>query len=228
MQKFRTIAVTVLAAGLLGGTLAACSSGSSDSSTAAGGSSSSAAADTAPIAKVDSLTGKSTSVKLDTGFTDALTSLGLTPGTVGTATLDASTGTITFPITGGNVTVYNKGAVTPYVQGEIDHQGSGLSLTAGSTKVELTNFVIDPGNDSNLKGDVSVNGKVAVQGATLFDLNGSTLQPITVDDQGVATLTGTEVSISPDAATLLNQTFKTDAVKGGLLVGVATLLVNTK
>lgn len=227
MQKIRTLAVSVLAAGLLTGGLAACSSSGSNSSSSSTGSSS-AAADTAPIADVASLTGKSTSVKLDSGFVSALTSLGLTPGTVGTATLDASTGTITFPITGGNVKVYKPGAVTPYVQGEIDHNGSGLSLTAGSTKVELTNFVIDPGNNSNLKGDVSVNGKSAAMGAKLFDLGGSSLQPITVDSNGVATLTGTKVVISSDAAALLNSTFKTTAVKQGLLVGVATLLVNTK
>jgi hypothetical protein len=227
MQKIRTIAVTVVTAGLLTGGLAACSSSGSDSSTTS--SSSSAAADTAPIADIASLTGKSTSVKLDAGFVSALTTLGLTPGTVGTATLDAATGTITFPITGGNVKVYKPGAVTPYVQGEIDHMGSGLSLTAGSTKVELTDFKIDPGNNSNLTGDVSVNGKVAASGAKLFDLDGATLQPITVDSStGVATLTGTTVHISADAAALLNSTFKTTAVKAGLLVGVATLLVNTK
>ena len=226
MQKIRTIAVSVLAAGLLGGSLAACSSSGSDTGSTA--SSSSSSVSTEPIAKVDSLTGTSTSVKLDSGFTSALMSLGLTPGTVGTATLDASTGTVTFPITGGNVTVYNKGAVTPYVQGSIEHMGSGLSLTAGSTKVELTNFVIDPGDNSKLTGDVSVNGKSAATGATLFDLGGGTLQPITVDANGVATLTGTKVFLSDDAASLLGSTFKTDAVKGGLLVGVATLLVNTK
>jgi hypothetical protein len=226
MLSMRKTLTTVAVAGMLTVGLAACSSGGSDNTSEAGGSPS--PTNTAPIAQVSSLTGESTSVKLDTGFTDALTSLGLTPGTVGTATLDGSTGTITFPITGGNVTVYEKGAVTPYVQGSIEHDGSGLSLTAGSTKVELTNFVIDPGNNSHLNGTVTVNGTVAAQDAKLFDLDGSTLQPITVDDQGVATLTGTRVLISSDAADLLNQTFKTDAVKAGLLVGVATLLVNTK
>lgn len=226
MQKIRTIAISVVTAGLLTGGLAACSSSGSDSGASSSSSSSTDAK--APIAKVDSLTGTSTSVKLDSGFTSALMTLGLTPGVVGTATLDGTTGTVTFPITGGNVTVYNKGAVTPYVQGKIEHMGSGLSLTAGSTKVELTNFTIDPGDNSNLTGDVSVNGTSAATGAKLFDLGGGTLQPITVDAQGVATLTGTKVFLSDDAAALLDSTFKTDAVKGGLLIGVATLLVNTK
>ena len=34
--------------------------------------------------------------------------------------------------------------------------------------------------------------------------------------------------ISADAAGLLNKTFKTDAVKAGLLVGIAKITVNTK
>ncbi len=176
-----------------------------------------------PVASIASLTGQSTSVKLDAGFTGALTSLGLTPGVLGTAKLDA--GSVSFPITGGHVTVYKKGAVNPYVQGDIQHNGSGLSLTAGSTIVQLQNFDIDPGG-SRLYGDVSVNGTLAAKHAYLFNLDGSTLQPLETGN-GTATLTGTRVLISPDAAPLLDKTFNTTAVKAGLLVGVATIVVNT-
>ena len=35
------------------------------------------------------------------------------------------------PITGGNVTVYPKGSISPYVVGKINHEGSGLSFTGG-------------------------------------------------------------------------------------------------
>ena len=59
------------------------------------------------------------------------------------------------------------------------HEGSGLSLTAGKTKVELTDFVIDPGT-SELTGTVSVNGKEAAEDALLFNLDGSTLKPLIV------------------------------------------------
>jgi hypothetical protein len=190
--------------------IAACSSSSKSSSSS----------DTKPVATIASLSGTSTSVKLDAGFTSALTSLGLTPGVLGTATLNA--GSVSFPITGGNVTVYQKGKVNPYVQGDIQHQGSGLSLTAGTTEVDLQNFDINPGS-SQLFGDVSVNGKTAATHAYLFNLDGSTLAPITISG-GVATLTGTRVLVSDTAAGLLNQTFNTTAVKGGLLVGVATIL----
>ncbi|WP_241984731.1 hypothetical protein [Cryobacterium adonitolivorans] len=43
-----------------------------------------------------------------------------------------------------------------------------------------------------------------------------------------AILTGTTVHISADAAALLNTTFNTDAVADQLLVGIATITVNTK
>ncbi|RDH97317.1 hypothetical protein DEU32_1011, partial [Curtobacterium sp. AG1037] len=43
-----------------------------------------------------------------------------------------------------------------------------------------------------------------------------------------AILTGTTVHVSDDAAKLLNSTFKTDAVKGGLLVGTATITAQIK
>ena len=130
-----------------------------------------------------------------------------------------------FPITGGSVRVFKKGEVVPYVIGEIQHEGSGLSLTADGTKVELTNFNVDPGAQ-RVYGDVSVNGKVAATSAYLFTLDGATLKPLTTSGD-TATLTGTQVEISPVAAPLLDQTFNTDAVKAGLLVGIATITVNT-
>jgi hypothetical protein len=179
----------------------------------------------APAASIPALSGSDTAVALDKGFTDALTSLGLTPATVGSATL--TDGSIHFPITGGSVTYWSpKSHYRPYVQGIILHTGSGLSLTAGSTVVALTDFTINPGN-SKLYGDVSVNGTVAVSQAPLFDLHGATLKPLQVDGNH-AILQGTTVHVSSAAADLLNKTFNTDAVKAGLLVGVATITANLK
>jgi len=176
-----------------------------------------------PVAAIDSLTGNDTQVTLDQGFVDALKTLKLTPGTVGDAKLQD--GALIFPITGGNVTVFKPGAVSPYVIGQIQHEGSGLSLSAGGTKVELTNLNVDPGV-SRVYGDVTVNGKTAVTSAYLFTLDGRTLEPLSTGD-GTATLEGTKVEISPVAAPLLNDTFKTDAVKPGLLVGIAKITVST-
>ncbi len=176
-----------------------------------------------PVAAIDSLTGNDTQIALDQGFVDALTTLKLTPGTVGSAKLDQ--GALIFPITGGNVTVFKPGTVSPYVIGQIQHEGSGLSLSAGGTKVELTNLNVDPGV-SRVYGDVTVNGKTAVTSAYLFKLDGRTLKPLS-SGNGTATLEGTKVEISPVAAPLLNDTFKTDAVKPGLLVGIAKITVST-
>ena len=211
-------------------TLSACGSDDSDaaSSSSASSSSSSSAefARPEPVASLPAIpAGGSTAVALDQGFVDALGTLGLTPGTVGDATL--ADGSVSFPITGGTVTVFDKSTgYKPYVQGTIFHQGSGLSLTAGGTTVELTNFTIDPGTPSRLFGDVTVNGELAAPSAPLFDLDGSTLNPPAME-AGNAVLQGTEVELSPEAAELLNATFGTDALAGGLLIGIATITVPT-
>ena len=215
----RLIAGTAIA--LMSLPLAAC--GSNDSSSDSSTSTAKSQPAPKPVAALDAIAGKTTAIKLDQGFVDALTSLKLKPGVVGTAKLTA--GSLVFPITGGNVTVFKPGQVSPYVIGQIQHEGSGLSLTAGKTKVELTNFNVDPGV-SRVYGDVTVNGKVAATSAYLFKLDGRTLKPLKTQGSD-AILTGTKVEISPVAAPLLNQTFKTDAVKGGLLVGIATITVDT-
>jgi hypothetical protein len=200
--------------------LAACGSSSGSSSSS---SSSTKASAPKPVASIDSLTGNSTSVTLDKGFTDALTALKLTPGVVGTAKL--TNGALVFPITGGNVTIFKPGTVSPYVIGQVQHEGSGFSLAAGGTKVSITNLNVDPGS-SRVYGDVSVNGKLAAPSAFVFQLDGRTLKPLQTSGS-TATLEGTKVEISPVAAPLLNKTFNTDAVKAGLLVGIAKIVVNT-
>ncbi len=206
--------------------LSACSNSSDDASASSSSSSSASkpATPPKPVAVVDALTGESTAIKLDKGFTDALTALKLTPGVVGSAKLQA--GSLIFPITGGNVTVFKQGEVSPYVIGQIQHEGSGLSLSAGGTKVELTNFNVDPGS-SKVYGDVTVNGKVAATSAFLFSLDGRTLKPLAMEGSN-AVLEGTRVAISPVAAPVLNKVFKTNAVKPGLLVGIAKITVATK
>ncbi len=217
--KFPIAGLTAVIAAL---GLAACGSDTSDSATAAPATSTQAAK---PLAEIPSLTGRTTAVALDAGFVKALGTLKLTPGTVGDAELTKA-GSAVFPITGGNVRYYKPGTVSPYVQGEIDHEGSGLSLTGGGKKVELTDFVIDPGK-SVLTGNVSVDGKEAATGAPLFFLDGRTLKPLKANDNGTAVLEGTTVKLKQEAADLLNGTFGTDALKAGLVIGVATITVNT-
>jgi hypothetical protein len=224
MRTFQKATISFAAAALLLGGLAACSSTATAGSAASTPSATSSAAPT-PLASIPSLKGVDTAVLLDGDFAAALTSLGLTPGTVGTATL--TDGSLHFPITGGNVDYYDPAqSYRPFVQGSIKHEGSGFSLTAGSTVVELTNFTIDPGT-SKLMGDVSVNGTSAATQVLLFDLYGGTLKPLQMDGDN-AILEGTTVHISSVAAGLLNKTFGTDAVKDQLLVGIAKITVATK
>ncbi len=219
-------ATLVLAAGLTLG-LAAC--GNNDETV---GADTGAAAQSSPTpaAALPKLSGKSTAVTLDKSFLEGLTALKLTPATIGGATLDGTTGVISFPITGGNVTYYDPASgVTPYVQGTINHEGSGLQLTGSNGKVvKLENFVVDPAG-SVLTGKVTVDGAVFAPSAPLFFLDGRTLKPLAVDEPaGTAVLEGTTVSLTKTAADALNMVFGTDALAEFFPVGVAKITVNLK
>src|SRR4051794_23137461 len=218
-MTLRTPAAIAASLALVSGA-AACGSSSSTGSSGKPSSGSSK-----PVAQIDSLSGKSTAVALDGNFVKALQSLKLTPAPVGSASISKA-GVASFPITGGNVTYYKPGSVSPYVRGKIDHSGSGLSLTGGGKTVKLTNFVVDPGT-SELTGKVSVDGKVAARSTPLFFLDGRTLQPLESKSNGTAVLQGTTVDLKPGAADLLNQTFGVKALEGGLKIGVAKITVDT-
>jgi hypothetical protein len=222
MRKFYKSTLAIGAAGLMIAGLAACSPSTSTEDTSTDTESSAPVeADPEPLASIPALSGVDTQVTLDQSFLDAATGLGLTLGLVGNAALDGAT--LSFPITGGNVDYYDPAEdYRPYVQGEIDHAGSGISLTAGGTVVELTDFVIDPGT-SRLTGTVSVNGTVAAEDVFIFNLDGTTLKPLATDENGNAVLEGTRVLISEDAAPLLNDTFGTDAIQPDMLVGIAKI-----
>jgi hypothetical protein len=173
-----------------------------------------------PVANLPKVTGKSTA-----GFVEALTSLKVTPGAVGSAKITKG-GSAVFPITSGHVKYYKPGSISPYVQGILRHDGSGLSLKAGGTTVKLTNFVVDPGT-SHLTGKVSANGKTVVKSAPLFTLDGRSLKPLKVSGNH-AILAGTKVKLRKEAADLLNKTFKVTAFTDQFLIGVATITLNVK
>jgi hypothetical protein len=222
-MNLRTPAVLATTAAL---SLGAAACGSNESSSGSSSDSSSQSqTPPKPVAQVDQLTGKSTAVTLDAGFVDALNQLELTPSPVGDATISEQ-GVASFPITGGNVKYFKPGSVSPFVQGEIDHDGSGLQLKGGGKTVRLTDFVVDPGA-SVLTGKVTVDGKEAAASAPLFFLDGRTLKPLEAKDDGTAVLEGTTVKFKDESAQLLNDTFGVDALKGGLEVGVAKITVNT-
>jgi hypothetical protein len=219
-SSFRIPAVMAATAALALG-VAACGDDEEESGSS-GGQQQSTQSTPEPVAAIDALTGQSTSVKLDAGFVEALGSLKVTPGVLGDAKL--ANGTVTFPITGGEATYYKPGTVSPYVQGEVLHDGSGLSLKAGGKTVELEDFNVDPGK-SLLTGKVSVDGKVAAESAPLFFLDGRTLQPLRTTDDGRAVLEGTTVKLKAEAADLLNQTFGIQDLQEGLVIGTAKLVL---
>ena len=227
MLSLRNRTATLALAAGLSLTLAAC--GSDDTSSTGSSDSASAEASPTPAAAIDSLTGKQTAVTLDPSFLAGLESLMLAPGVLGGATLDAATGKVAFPISGGNVTYFDPASgVDPYVQGLINHDGSGLQLTGANKKVvKLENFVVDPAK-SVLTGKVTANGEVAAESAPLFFLDGSTVNPLAVDEAaGTAVLEGTTVSLTKTAADALNMVFETDALAEFFKVGVAEITVNT-
>jgi hypothetical protein len=214
-------AVLALSAGLVL-SVAACGS---DEDTA-GSSSSETTSEPTPVAAIDTLTGKQTAVTLDEGFLAGLTALKLTPATLGGAKLEGAK--ISFPITGGNVTYFSPDSgVSPYVQGLINHDESGLQLTGANGKVvKLENFVVDPAK-SVLTGKVTVDGAVFAESADLFFLDGRTLKPLAVDaGTSTAVLEGTTVSLTKTAADALNMVFETDALAEFFTVGIAEITVD--
>ncbi|HEY0560346.1 MAG TPA: hypothetical protein VGD03_08705 [Frankiaceae bacterium] len=195
---------------------AACGSSTSSSTTAAGSSSSTAATPT-PLAAVATLSGKQTAVTLNMSTIGALKSLGVTVGGFGTASnVTLSDGAaVAFPITGGHVTVYPPHSIQPYVQGSIDHKGSGLTFTAGGKTLTASDFVVDPGTSMLT---ATINGA----STPLFFLDGSNLT-ISGPTSGAYMLDGTVVKLLPAAARALESYFgaPANAIPDYAPVGVA-------
>ena len=118
---------------------------------------------------------RDTTVALSTSTVTTLTGMGLSLSPLGQATFDATTGTLTFPITSG--TLNGTGDI-------FKSDGSGFSLTGSSTTVTFRNLVINTSTDT-LSGNVHF-GNTQVNGVTLFDIgNGGALS---LDAQFAATL----------------------------------------
>ena len=206
-----SIAALVGALALAG---AACGDNNSSDSNASGTASQSGGN---KVTAIPSLTGQGTSVKIDAGTADALKSLGVALAPIGSATFDASTSTITFPITSGYAEIHSDPAVKPgYIQGSIAHQDSGFSLSAGSTKVELSDFVVDPGN-SVLYGTVGGAPKVP-----LLSLDGTNVK-VSMEGSDVV-LQGTVAKLTDTAASALNKAFNVNALKAGIPLGTVRLV----
>jgi hypothetical protein len=194
---------------------AACGNSKSSDSNASGAAQSTQAGD--KVTAIPSLSGVGTSVKIDAGTADALKSLGVALAPIGSATFEASTSTITFPITSGYAEIHSDPAAKPgYIQGSVSHSGSGFSLSAGATKVELSDFVVDPGN-SMLYGTVGGSPKVP-----LLTLDGTAVKVSM--EAGNVVLDGTVAKLTDTAAGALNKAFNVTALKAGIPLGTVHLV----
>jgi hypothetical protein len=236
----RVAAVTLAVAAAMAVAMAvsACSTSGSSSAPATRSDGSAAPAPgvgTDTVIAVPYIHGDRTEVVLDAGTVAALTGLGVTLGKSGAAILDLGAGpggTISFPITSGYAEVHSDKSARPgYIQGSIQHAGSGLTLTRGASKVRLADFVVDPGN-SVLYGTVSTGSSTddTESGHTvtvpLLDLDGSALT-ITAG-AGTIALSGTVARLTGGAAQALDRAFGTSAITPGTPLGVVRLTASTK
>ena len=151
-----------------------------------------------------------TTLALDAGTAEALTSLGFTVGVLmpGKAT-DAG---IRFPVTNGKV---NRETLA----GRIKHTG-GLSLSRNGTTVELRNFWI------NIDEAPDLSAIVGDQRVSILDLDVSNIE-VTKTKKAI-TIAGVQATLSEAAATALREAFDEPAFQPGLAVGTATVQAKIK
>lgn len=123
-----------------------------------------------------------------------------------------------FPITSGQIDLAN-------AKGEVIHSG-GLTLTAGTTVVDLSQFIIDTTQSSGpvLTGLVKANGSV-VGRIPLFTI---TLPSLTLPLSVKRTLTipSAALILTDQAAEALNGAFNVTAFTVGIPVGTAKIVLD--
>jgi hypothetical protein len=150
------------------------------------------------------LTRGATTLTLDKGAVDALTSLGIAAAPLKPATANGAD--LAFPITTGRL---HKGTLA----GKIRHSG-GLSLSRGTTRVDLRNFIID--TKKAVLTARAGNARLAI-----LDLD---LSKVKVSKHGKRLkVSGVSATLTKGAADALNGAFTTDAFKPGLLIGSAVV-----
>ena len=158
--------------------------------------------------EADILARSATSLAIDAGALQALTSLGIAPGVIAPATLEGTTAR--FPIAGGQVKL-------DLSSGTIRHRG-GISLTRDATVVRLEAFDIRLGSSPQLFA--SINGGASK--AAILDLDLTGVTPA-VDGRTV-TLAGVTARLTQGAADALNAAFATTGFSAGLVLGRATVV----
>ena len=172
-----------------------------------------------PIGKTTSLikpesvktTGGDTRLTLDPGAASALTSLGITAAPIDPASAKPD-GSLAFPITGGRIDAKT-------FAGKIKHSG-GISLTKGSTVVELTKF------DIQIDSDPDLTALLGPDRVSILDLDLSNLDA-KVNKKGVVRLAGVSAGLTQGAADALNAAFGTSAFTEGLVLGTTVTKAKT-
>lgn len=152
----------------------------------------------APSAQAVGIVGDDTRIELGLAA-NVLVDAGITFALAGSAFIDGSQ--IGFPITCGDVDF-------AFLEGNVLHDDSGLSLSSGGTTVEIGNFDIDL---TNLVVTGTVDG---VSGANLFEVTvcpfAAGFDPCTEAD-GSIRIDGWGLRLTADAAGLLGEAFDLDA-----------------
>ena len=148
-----------------------------------------------------------TALQLDRGAASALKSLGVTAGVIAPAS--ARKDGLHFPITDSLTQALASRRIT--------HSG-GISLTAGSTHVDLTDFWINLRRHPNLSA--------LVGGARVPILNLDLSQARVRFAGGQLTIGPVTASLTQNAADALNAAFRVSAFKKGLVLGTATVKYN--
>jgi hypothetical protein len=160
---------------------------------------------------LDITRGGETAVTLSQELVNALQSLQVqAQGFGGT---DISDGIAEFGIIGG--------AANP-VSGRVDiiHDG-GLIFTSGNTTVNLTDFIINNLSGSNvLTGLVTINDDLVAR-APLFNLQGGEVVPPKARGRLNLEFNDVNVTLTNDAANVLNQAFQVNAFTPGFNIGTA-------
>lgn len=169
------------------------------------------------IAALPAIAGGHTTVTLDPSTAQLLQQNHVNVAPVAPATADSSNGSVavSFPVTGGEAFVFPTNDL-PFVRGDVLHDG-GVIFPSGNQSLTATDFVVNPGTSI-------LTASVGGEEVPLFELDGHNVK-VGNDGSGDATLDGTIVRLSPQAAAALNSTFGVSLFKEGVPVGTAHIVL---
>ncbi len=173
----------------------------------------------APLLDRTALAGGTTEVVADPAFLDALDRLGLAPRTTGPAGSAGTTGTLSFPVTGGALAV----GAEREPSGQVRHDGSGLLLTSGTSTLALDDLVLDL-DGSVVTATVSVDGAVRAEDAPVLAVTAAGVEvPATGQPSGPSVVAGLRLALTAQGAEVLNDVHAPEGFAPGAPVGALTL-----